>query len=92
MQRDNIEVSDAQKHYDEYKAEHQKKQADIFFSSHKDQPWFREKYDPEESYKYKQEQIAQAQILARKFIEEFVDNIDHKCHGLSLDEDPSTNY
>lgn len=69
MQSDNIDIAEAQKYYDDYRGEHQKKQSEIFFAMHRDEHWFREKYDPEQSYKWKAEQIAQSQSLARKFLE-----------------------
>ncbi len=58
MQHDNvIDSHDAQRMYDEYKTIHQEKQSKIFFDQHKNESWFREKYDPELSYKWKMEII-----------------------------------
>ena len=72
MQRDAIDHADAQKIYDEYKKEYQQKHAQIFFESHGSEPWFLEKYDPEEAYLLKKEQNAVAQKMAQQFIERFV--------------------
>lgn len=47
MQRDNLSSEEAQKFYDQYKADHNKKQADLFYDTHKNESWFKEKYDPE---------------------------------------------
>ena len=41
MQRDNLSSEEAQKFYDQYKADHQKKQTDIFLQSHKDEYFLR---------------------------------------------------
>ncbi|MFS8160589.1 MAG: SERRATE/Ars2 domain-containing protein [Candidatus Roizmanbacteria bacterium] len=92
MQHQHIESEAAQKCYDEYKNEHSKKQADIFFNMHKDEHWFKEKYYPEQAHQWKQEQIAQSKMIAKTFIDNFVDKVDSKCNGLSLDEQANVNY
>ena len=50
----------------------------MFFEAHKKESWFREKYDPEASYHWKLECYQSAQAMAKKFIEEFVDEVDNK--------------
>ena len=62
MQRggESFSHDDAQRLYDHYKSDHIDKQAEIFFTMHKDECWFREKYDPQQSYKWKQEIVLQA--------------------------------
>ncbi len=92
MQHQHIDPEAAQKCYDEYKAEHQKKQADIFFNMHKEEHWFKEKYYPEQAYQWKLEQIAQSKLIARSFVDNFVDKSDSKLPELCLDEQASVNY
>lgn len=40
-----IEVFELDQIYEEYKAEYEKKTCESFFLEHKNEPWFREKYD-----------------------------------------------
>jgi hypothetical protein len=46
-------MTEAKKAFEEYKTAHDRKQAEIFFEDHKHEHWFREKYDPEISFKWK---------------------------------------
>lgn len=41
-----FERNDAQFRYDKYKADWEKKQAEIFFDMHLGDCWFKERYDP----------------------------------------------
>jgi hypothetical protein len=45
QQPEQIDSSEANKHYEDYKEQHQQKQAEIFYASHKDESWIKEKYD-----------------------------------------------
>lgn len=66
---------EVQKHFNSYKIEHINHQAEQFFRQHKDECWFREKYDPQQAYRQKLESCGQAQAAASKFLEEFVDEL-----------------
>lgn len=95
MQRTNLEPGEAQRQYDEYRLEHDKAQAEIFFSSHSQDAWFREKYDPELAHKWQIEKQSQSRELAERFVEFFVDGAstsDSRCNGLCLDQESGKDY
>ena len=69
LQENYIEMNEAEKYYNEYKSAYERKQSEIFFKMHKDDHWFQEKYHPNLLYKFKQEQIKQSQMLAKRFNE-----------------------
>jgi hypothetical protein len=52
MQEEPVPMDRAQKHYESYKKSHDQKQCEIFFQEHAEDPWFREKYDPELVYRF----------------------------------------
>lgn len=90
-----------QKHFNSYKHDHINHQAEVFFKQHKDDCWFREKYDPQQAYRQKLESCGQAQAAADKFMEEFVDELlvkgetfgsKPRAQTLCLDEDPNFDY
>ncbi|GMR32303.1 hypothetical protein PMAYCL1PPCAC_02498, partial [Pristionchus mayeri] len=56
QQDDSITEDDATAKYAEYKLEHKKQLLVKFFTTHKDEEWFRQKYHPEESTKKREEQ------------------------------------
>lgn len=82
IQRDPIDLPDAEKYYAEYKKSHEKSQNENFFKMHKDEHWFKEKYHPEDSYQWQTERKVQAQLLAKKFFEQLKKNA---YQGLSLE-------
>ena len=57
---DSIDKSLSQANYDDYKAKHDAKQSDIFLELHGQDSWFKEKYDPELSFKWYLEKQAQS--------------------------------
>jgi len=69
MQENPINMTDAEKYYSKYKDAHDRKQSEIFYQIHKDEHWFREKYDPQLLYKFKNDQIKQSQLLCKRFME-----------------------
>ena len=69
MQENPISMEDAEKYYNEYKTAHDRKQSEIFYQMHKEDHWFREKYDPQLLFKWKNEQKKQAQVLSKKFFD-----------------------
>ena len=89
MQRDAVDAADAQKVYDEYKKEYEQKHAEIFYETHGSDPWFIEKYDPEESHKLKKDLQAQAQNAALSFADTFLGS-DRPL--VCLDEQPGIDY
>ena len=69
MQENPINMADAEKYYSKYKDAYERKQWEIFFQIHKDEHWFREKYDPQLLFKFKNDQMKQSQTLAKRFFE-----------------------
>lgn len=67
LQDKHIDRNDAEKYYGEYKSAYERKQSEVFFQIHKDDHWFQEKYHPKLLYKFKQEQIKQSQMQAKRF-------------------------
>ena len=59
-----MDRGESQQRYDSYKADWEKKQAEIFFSNHSEDCWFKERYDPLLQYKWLMEKKAQALPLA----------------------------
>jgi len=73
-QKFEIDPSKAEKIYQKYKAEYEDKQNQIFFAEHRNDEWFREKYDPILSEKLKEEQRAESRLNAETFFTEFKEN------------------
>lgn len=69
MQHSAIPLSEAQNFYNDYKARFEQKHLEIFFSEHKKEPWFIEKYDPIISQKWQEERNLNAKMMQRIFIE-----------------------
>ena len=64
-----ISPFEAQKYYDEYKEQYEKKHLEIFFNEHKDEHWFTEKYDPIVSQRWQEERQLNAKVSHKMFIE-----------------------
>jgi len=73
-QKFEIDPSKAEKIYQKYKAEYEDKQNQIFFAEHRNDEWFREKYDPILSEKLKEEMRAESRVNAETFFRELKDN------------------
>jgi hypothetical protein len=69
LQEDAMEMIEGESYYADYKKRYTKKQNEIFFSIHKNDNWFREKYYPDLSYKWQTERQVHSQLLAKKFFE-----------------------
>ena len=69
MQHSPIPLSEAQTFYNDYKSRFEQKHLEIFFSEHKTEPWFIEKYDPIISQKWQEERNLNAKMMQRIFIE-----------------------
>ena len=69
MQENPINMNDAEKYYSKYKDAYERKQCEIFYQIHKDEHWFREKYDPQLQFKFKNDQIKQSQTLSKRFMD-----------------------
>jgi len=83
---DSISDEEAVKKYADYKLEFRRQQLNEFFTSHKDEEWFKLKYHPEENQKRKTEQ--QGYIKLR--IDTFVDMMNSgRFDELSVDADQS---
>jgi hypothetical protein len=59
-----MDRNESQYRYDKYKADWEKKQAEIFYSMHLEDEWFKERYDPQLQYKWQTEKKGQALPLA----------------------------
>jgi hypothetical protein len=55
MQFEQVDIKEAKEAYECYKEAHCLKQSQIFYEMHRDEHWFREKYDPQYSFKWKSE-------------------------------------
>jgi hypothetical protein len=69
LQHNPMAIEEAQKYYDEYKNEYERKHLEIFFSEHKSDHWFMEKYDPLVSERWQQERKHNAKVSHKLFIE-----------------------
>ena len=69
IQRNALDMKEAEVLYAKYKKAHSDKQNEIFFAMHKEDHWFKEKYHPEQSYQWQTERRVQAQLLAKKFFD-----------------------
>ena len=70
MQKDPRALEQVESYYNDYKKKYEVKQNKIFFFNHKDEPWFREKYDSELRYKWMIERNMQAQKNSKIFNEQ----------------------
>merc|ERR1712098_550740 len=83
-QDDQISDEDAIKKYAEYKLEIKRQQLNEFFVTHKDEEWFKQKYQPDESVKRKDE----LREMLKKRVEVFQEFMDQgKFADLTLDGD-----
>lgn len=64
-----IEVFELDQIYEEYKQEYEKKTCESFFLEHKNEPWFREKYDILVSQRWQEERQLNAKVSHRMFVE-----------------------
>ena len=69
LQGDPIDPFEAQKFYEDYKKDYEKKQLEIFFVKHKEEHWFIEKYDPQVSQRWQEERYLNAKVLHKFFLE-----------------------
>nr|CAG4643132.1 EOG090X04A7 [Ilyocryptus agilis] len=66
---DSISDEEAVKKYAEYKLEFRRQQLNEFFTSHKDEEWFKLKYHPEENQKRKNEHRAHVELRVKTLME-----------------------
>nr|CAG4641608.1 EOG090X04A7 [Eurycercus lamellatus] len=66
---DSISDEEAVKKYAEYKLEFRRQQLNEFFTSHKDEEWFKLKYHPEENLKRKNEHKAHIELRVKTLVE-----------------------
>ncbi len=71
--------------YKEYKSKYEAKKYQSFYVEHKDDEWFKEKYDPTISKKMKEERNVDSQRLADRFLREMPKNLSLKLR--EADED-----
>nr|CAG4640777.1 EOG090X04A7 [Eulimnadia texana] len=83
---DSISDEEAVKKYAEYKQEFRRQQLNEFFTSHKDEEWFKLKYHPEEKEKRRLEQLSHIKRRAEVFKEFFDKGL---FDSLSIDADQS---
>ena len=70
-----IDATKAEKIYQKYKQEYEDKQNQIFFTEHKNDEWFREKYDALLSEKLKEERKIEARINAERFFTNYKNGV-----------------
>lgn len=83
---DSISDEEAVKKYADYKLEFRRQQLNEFFTSHKDEEWFKLKYHPEENLKRKNEQQAYIKLRVDTFMEMMNSG---RLDELSVDADQS---
>nr|SVE85426.1 EOG090X04A7 [Daphnia pulicaria] len=66
---DSISDEEAVKKYAEYKLEFRRQQLNEFFTSHKDEEWFKLKYHPEENQKRKNEHKAHIELRMKTILD-----------------------
>nr|SVE91069.1 EOG090X04A7 [Daphnia sinensis] len=66
---DSISDEEAVKKYAEYKLEFRRQQLNEFFTSHKDEEWFKLKYHPEENQKRKNEHQAHIELRVKTMLD-----------------------
>jgi len=71
-QPDNITPSEAERRYDEYKSEYKKNHSRSFYYEHKNEDWFKEKYDPSVLTKKRTDKLE----ASKKLLDEFKDMLD----------------
>jgi len=69
LQHSPLPIEEAQKFYEEYKNEYERKHLEIFFSEHKTDHWFQEKYDPLVSERWQEERKHNAKVSHKLFVE-----------------------
>ena len=69
LQHHPLELAEAEKFYNEYKAQYERKQFEIFFKEHADDHWFIEKYDPLVSQKWQEERFLNAKLSHTAFVD-----------------------
>jgi hypothetical protein len=64
-----IDAGKAEKIYQKYRKEYEEKQNQIFFTEHKNDEWFKEKYDSLLYEKLKEERKAEARVNAERLFQ-----------------------
>jgi len=73
-QEDNISPSEGEKRYEEYQNEYKRRQLRVFFNEHKQDEWFKEKYDPALLDQKRTIRLATAKQALKNFTEELHKN------------------
>jgi len=85
-QRNPISPERAERYFSKYKEAHTRKQYEIFFTEHKNEHWFKEKYHPAEKSKIRLMRDEQSRELASGFFDRLGNG---GFEGLSLEYDPT---
>ena len=87
---DNVDRNKAEKFYEKYKKDWERKQLEIFFGEHKVEEWFAEKYDPVLSERLKEERRSESQKNAERFFENYMNGV-YENLNLEIDEKVENN-
>jgi len=70
--QESVSPNEGEERYEKYKTEYKKKQLEKFFNAHKEEEWFKERYEPNFLEKRRSDKIEQAKATAEKFTQEFI--------------------
>ena len=86
-----LDRSEVQEAYNNYVTQYKKEQEYEFYREHRTDPWFIEKYDPSEQYKWKVMQQSMCQYLSVEYSKCVIDHIeDYK--SIRFEQDPNFDY
>lgn len=93
---ENFQDSRADRHdiheaYMDYVNQYKKAQEQDFYHDHRTDPWFIERYDPSEIYKWKLVQHDHSKLLGEQYIKDVLDNIKDYAE-IKLEQDPTFDY
>lgn len=71
LQGAGADLAEAKKAYQQYRQEYELRFAEIFYTDHKTEPWFVEKYHPEKIHEAMQGRVLAAQLRQKQFISDF---------------------
>eukprot|EP01015_Nassula_variabilis_P037649 TRINITY_DN999_c0_g1_i3.p1 TRINITY_DN999_c0_g1~~TRINITY_DN999_c0_g1_i3.p1 ORF type:complete len:679 (-),score=87.66 TRINITY_DN999_c0_g1_i3:160-2196(-) len=91
LQSEKVDSELGDKIYNKYKRDYEQKQREIFYQEHKNDEWFKEKYDPILSQKFKDERKEEAQAIAQRFFKNFDQGIYNQLN-LEVDDDILKNH
>ena len=95
QQRAGLSRDDLADLYDRYKSDYEIYHAESFFKEHREDCWFRERYDPDIALQWEIERRGQSRDLSQKFVEFFIEEApgqDPPIRALKLEQESSKDY